>query len=166
MYGRRFSKHAKHMDMGQSRNHSWSNISNNLCAICAHKPRSPELGGSCPPFHEYAVILLSSKSPSVRVTKCAIGSRLPRTKSVGMWINCIPEREASSLLRPPASNGGKGERRMRHLTLYGRWRSVERAAAAPSECAKITSGLFVLIEEAMRSIPATTDDGESPSQNE
>ena len=42
---------------------------------------------------------------------------------------------------------------------------VVRAVAAPSEWAKMTSGSLVLIEEAMRSVAARTEDGESPSQN-
>lgn len=38
---------------------------------------------------------------------------------------------------------------MRHLTVHGRCIRVERTAAAPSECAKIMSGLLILMEEAM-----------------
>lgn len=74
-------------------------------------------------------------------------------------------RETSSLLVPLASNGGKGEQRMRHLTLCSRWMRVERTAAPPSECAKMTSGLLVLIDSAMSSVAARTEDGLSPFQN-
>ena len=77
-----------------------------------------------------------------------------------------PEREKSSLLDPLASKGGIGEMSTRDLTLFERWRMVERAAAAPSECAKITSGLLMLTEEAIRSTAARTEDGELGSQRE
>ena len=81
-----------------------------------------------------------------------------------MWTS-VPETEKSSRLCPLVSNGGEGDTRTTHLTLCGRWRIVERAAAPPSEWAKITSGFTVLIEEAMSSIAAMIEDGESPAQN-
>ena len=81
-----------------------------------------------------------------------------------MWTG-VPETEKSSRLCPLVSNGGEEEIRTRHLTLCGRCRIVERTAAPPSECAKMTSGFTVLIEEAMSSIAAMIEDGESPAQN-
>ena len=81
-----------------------------------------------------------------------------------MWTS-VPETEKSSRFFPLASNGGEGEIKTRHLTLCGRWRIVERAAAPPSEWAKMTSGFIVLIEEAMSSVAAMTEDGESLAQN-
>ena len=76
-----------------------------------------------------------------------------------------PESEESSLLDPLASKGGVGETSTRDLTLCEWWRTADRAAAAPSECAKIISGLLVLMEEFIRSIAARTEDGDSASQN-
>ena len=139
--------------------------STKLCAICAHKLRSLELGTSCPPPHEYILRCPSSTSPLVKATKNPHRSLSPRTKLVGIWTNDFPARETSSLLRPLRSNGGKGETRTRHLTLCGWWRSDERTAAPPSECAKMTSGWLVWIEEAMYSVAAMTVDGESPSHH-
>ena len=127
-------------------------------------PCSLEFGISCPPFHEYTVKSPLFTSPLVKATKCPNGSLSPCTKRVGILIGA-PEREKSSLLDPLASNGGIGATSTRHFTLCERWRTVERAAAAPSECAKMTSGLLVLMEEAMSSTAARTEDGEPASQN-
>lgn len=77
----------------------------------------------------------------------------------------VPERELSSLLDPLASYGGSGATSTRHLISGELERIAERAAAAPSECAKMTSALLVLIEDTMISIAARTEDGELGSQN-
>ena len=141
-----------------------SSNSTNFCVIPTHMPRSPELGISCPPFQEYSINFFLFTSSSVKATKCLKGSLSPRTNKVGILIG-VPQSETSSLLDPLASYGGNGDTSTRHLTLFGRCRRAERAAAPPSECAKITSAWLVLIEEAMRSTAARTEDGESASQN-
>ena len=143
--------------------HASRSMPTSFCATRAHMARSLELGTSCPPLHRNTVKRFSSTKPSDKSTNGANGSLSPRTKRVGIWTSGFPARETSSLLRPAASNGGKGETKIRHLTLWERCRSAERTAAPPSECATTTFGSWVWMAEAMRSIAARTDGGELQS---